>query len=231
MRWLVLLLLVSACEAPPPPTADSATVSAPPPPAPKVSASAVPSGPPLLTPAAAVAQAPDKFQVELDTTKGKVVIEVIREWAPRGADRFFNLVKIGYYDDMAFHRVVKDFAVQFGIHGDPKVMAAWKDATIMDEMVKQPNDKGTLSFARRTSDTRSTQVFINMKDNRGELDDAGFSPFGKVVEGMDVVAKLYGDYGERTQEAPALKSFLAEGNAYLKKQFPKLDYIKKATIK
>jgi peptidyl-prolyl cis-trans isomerase A (cyclophilin A) len=227
----VAVLLVVACEAPPQPTASSAeTATVAPAPKPPPSPS-VPEGPPLLTPGAAIAQAPDKFQVELDTTKGKVVIEVTREWAPRGADRFFNLVKIGFYTDVAFFRVVKDFVVQFGIHGDPKVMAAWREATIMDEMVKQPNVKGTVTFAKRTSDTRTTQIFINMKDNQADLDDRGFAPFGKVVEGMDVLQKLYSDYAERPQEADNPKRMLAEGNEFLKKQFPKLDYIKSARVK
>ena len=186
-------------------------------------------GPPLLNPKAANEKAPDSYKVVLDTTKGKAVIQVSRDWAPRGADRFYNLVKIGYYDDVPFYRVTLEVA-QFGIHGDPKVTQAWREAYIMDEMVKQPNSRGRVTFARRGGDTRSTQIFINLKDNAADFDAQGFAPFGEIVEGMDVIAKLSNEHGERPQQGDAPKRMVAEGAAFIKKQFPKLDYIKKATI-
>ncbi len=231
LSWLSACLLL-ACEARPESASPSATVapavSAPAPdPTPSV---AVPDGPPLLTPARATATAPDTFIVDFDTTKGKVALRITREWAPRGADRFFNLVKIGYFDDVAFYRVTLEVA-QFGLHGDPAVTAAWRDATIMDEMVKQPNTRGRISFARRSADTRTTVVFINLKDNAADYDAQGFAPFGEVIEGMDVVDKLSHEHGERTQMGDAPKRIVAEGNAYLKQAFPKLDYIRKATLR
>lgn len=225
---LLLLLSVVACDKPAESTTASATASTKPKPPPKPSAS-VPKGPPLLNPAAATEKAPDLYWVKLETTKGDAVIEVTRAWAPRGADRFYNLVKIGYYDDVAFYRVTLEVA-QFGINGDPKVTQAWRDAYIMDEKVEKPNAKGMVTFARRQSDTRTTQIFINLKDNSADFDDQGFAPFGKVVEGMDVIEKLDNSHGERPQQGDAPKKMVAEGNPYIKKTFPKLDYIKKATI-
>lgn len=185
--------------------------------------------PPLLDPKQATAEAPTVFKVKLATTKGDVVVEVKRDWAPRAADRFFNLVKIGYYDDVAFFRVVKGFVVQFGMHGDPKVMAAWKDAFIMDEMVKEQNKRWTLTFAKRGSDTRTVQIFINLQDNP-DLDGQGFAPFGTIVEGQKVVESLYDGYGEEPSGASGQKEILEKGNAVLKEKFPKLDYIKKAVV-
>jgi peptidyl-prolyl cis-trans isomerase A (cyclophilin A) len=232
MRWLSILLLLGSwgCDAPAGDvTADSASAIAPAPPPPPPPP-AIPSGPPLLTPKAAVAKAPDSYEVELDTTKGKAVIKVTREWAPRGADRFYNLVKIGYYDDVPFYRVTLEVA-QFGINGDPEVTQAWKEAYIMDEMVKQPNTKGRVTFARSTSDTRTTQVFINLKDNAADFDDQGFAPFGEISEGFDVIAKLSNEHGERPQQGDAPKKMVAEGAEFIKKTFPKLDWIKKATLR
>ncbi len=184
----------------------------------------------LLEPAKATAKAPEKYSVKLDTTKGEIVIDVTRAWAPNGADRFYNLVKVGYYDDVAFYRVTLEVA-QFGIHGDPKVTAAWREAFIIDEMVKKPNQRGMGTFARRTSDTRTTQIFINLKDNAADFDDQGFAPFGEVVDGMDVIAKLSNEHGERPQMGDAPKKMVAQGNEFIKKEFPKLDYIKTAKIK
>jgi len=227
LMFLLAALAQSGCDEPPETKAEPSAV-------PTTSARAkpsasVPTGPPLLTPKAATAKAPDSYRVALDTTKGKAVIAVTRAWAPRGADRFYNLVKIGYYDDVPFYRVTLEVA-QFGIHGDPKVTQAWREAYILDEMVKQPNSKGRVTFARRGSDTRTTQIFINLKDNAGDFDDQGFAPFGEVVEGMDVIAKLSNAHGERPQMGDAPKRMVAEEAAYIKKQFPKLDYINKATI-
>jgi peptidyl-prolyl cis-trans isomerase A (cyclophilin A) len=233
--WFVLFLastLALGCDKPPEPgsaASASASATAAPKPAPKPTAS-VPKGPPLLNPKAATEKAPDSYQVELDTTKGKAVIKVTREWAPRGADRFFNLVKIGYYDDVPFYRVTLEVA-QFGINGDPKVTQAWKEAYILDEMVKQPNEKGRVTFARSKSDTRTTQIFINLTDNSGDFHEQGFAPFGEIVDGMDVIAKLSHEHGERPQQGDGPKRMVAEGAEFIKKTFPKLDWIKKATIK
>jgi peptidyl-prolyl cis-trans isomerase A (cyclophilin A) len=224
----LLALVATACDAPPETKSEPSAATTSTAPAPKPSAS-VPQGPPLLNPKAAKEKAPDTYRVVFDTTKGKAVIKVTREWGPRGADRFYNLVKIGYYDDVAFYRVTLQVA-QFGINGDPKVTKAWKEAYFMDEMVKQPNTKGRVTFARRGSDTRTTQIFINLADNSADFDDQGFAPFGEVVEGMDVLAKLSNEHGERPQQGDAPKRMTAEGAPYIKKQFPKLDYIKKATI-
>ena len=235
MRFVLCLCLLAlvGCDEPNKETAAAsatATLAASAPkPAPTPSEE-VPKGPPLLNPKAATEKAPDSYQVELDTTKGKAVIKVTKEWAPRAADRFYNLVKIGYYDDVPFYRVTLE-VVQFGINGDPKVTEAWREAYLLDEMVKQPNSKGRVTFARRQSDTRTTQIFINLKDNSADFDDQGFAPFGEVTEGMDVIEKLNNEYGERPQQGDAPKKMVAEGADYIKKQFPKLDYIKKATIK
>ena len=239
MRWmryvdgmhgskLVLIagLLALGCDKPAESTsAATATVTAAPAPTP----TAVPSGPPLLTPALATEKAPDTYRVALETTQGNAVIEVTRAWAPRGADRFYNLVKIGYYDDIAFYRVTFEVA-QFGINGDPKVTQAWREAYIMDEKPEKPNAKGMVTFARNASDTRTTQVFINLKDNAADFDHQGFAPFGNVVEGMDVIDKLSKEHGERPQQGYAPMKMMAEGRALIKKTFPKLDYIKKARI-
>ena len=216
------------CDAPAESAVSSATASTAPQP-PAAPSASVPTGPPLLNPAAATEKAPDSYKVALDTTKGKAVIEVTRAWAPRGADRFYNLVKIGYFDDIAFYRVTLEVA-QFGINGDPKVTQAWRTAYIMDEKVEKPNHKGMVTFARSTSDTRTTQVFINLKDNSGDFDSQGFAPFGRVVEGMDVIEKLSNAHGERPQQQDAPKKMMAEGAAFIKKTFPKLDYIKKASL-
>ena len=133
--------------------------------------------------------------MRLETTQGDIVIQVTREWAPLATDRFYNLVKAGYYDGIAFHRVLDDFVAEFGIHGDPWVNAAWRQAVMVDEPVRQPNTRGRVTFSKNTPNSRTVQVFINLKENRS-LDDQGFSPFGEVVEGMDVVEELYSEYGD-----------------------------------
>jgi peptidyl-prolyl cis-trans isomerase A (cyclophilin A) len=187
----------------------------------------------LTDPASANATAPPTFKVKVATTKGDFVIEVHRDWAPLGADRFYNLVKVGYYNDAALFRVVKGFMMQFGIHGDPAVSRLWKTARIKDDPPgKQSNGRGTISFAMAGPNTRTTQVFINYVDN-GRLDGMGFTPFGKVVgDGMKVVDAIEGMYGEGAPmgAGPAQSRIQNEGNAYLKAQFPKLDYIKKMTL-
>lgn len=185
----------------------------------------------LTNPAALTAQAPAAYKVKFDTSKGPFIVEVHRDWAPLGADRFYNLVKNGFFNDARFFRVVSGFMVQFGINGDPKVAAAWREASIADDPVKQSNGRGMITFATRGPNTRTTQVFINFADN-GRLDAMGFAPFGKVASGMDVVDSLYHDYGEGAPRGggPEQSRIQSEGNAYLTQAFPKLDYIKTATI-
>lgn len=171
-------------------------------------------------------KAPETFKARFDTTKGAFTVEVTRSLSPNGADRFYNLVKNGYFKDIAFFRVVPGFMVQFGIHGDPKVAAAWREANIPDDPVKASNTRGMLTFAKTgMPNSRSTQLFINFGNNTF-LDGQGFSPFGKVTDGMDVVDKINSDSGER----PNQMLIQTQGNAYLKKEFPNLDYIKSATI-
>jgi peptidyl-prolyl cis-trans isomerase A (cyclophilin A) len=185
----------------------------------------------LLDPASLNEQAPAVYQAKFDTSKGPFVVEVYRAWAPNGADRFYNLVKNGFYDNARFFRVIEDFMVQFGISGDPKISAVWRDANIPDDPVKQSNVRGNLSFATAGPNTRTTQVFINFGNNAG-LDGQGFSPFGKVVSGMEVVDSLYKGYGEGAPggQGPNQGQIQAQGNIYLEKDFPQLDFIKKATI-
>jgi peptidyl-prolyl cis-trans isomerase A (cyclophilin A) len=185
----------------------------------------------LADPAGLNEQAPPTYKAKFDTSKGPFVIEVHRDWAPNGADRFYNLVKNGFYDNTRFFRVIPGFMVQFGINGDPGIAAAWRGANIKDDPVKQSNTRGMVTFATAGPDTRTTQVFINFGNN-DFLDGQGFSPFGKVISGMEVVDSLYGGYGEG---APAGKGpnqglIQQQGNAYLEQNFPKLDYVKKATI-
>jgi len=185
----------------------------------------------LSDPASLNEQAPAVYKAKFDTSKGTFVIEVHRDWAPNGADRFYNLVKNGFYNDARFFRVLDGFMVQFGINGDPKISAVWQDANIKDDAVKQSNARGTVTFATAGPNTRTTQVFINFGDNAG-LDGQGFSPFGKVVSGMDVADSLFGGYGEGSPKGHGPNQGIVQslGNAYLGKAFPKLDFIKKATI-
>lgn len=185
----------------------------------------------LANPAKLTETAPDVFKARFDTTKGAIVIEVTRAQAPQGADRFFNLVKAGYFTDIAFFRVIPGFMAQFGIHGDPKLATAWRPARIQDDPVKSSNVRGAITFATSGPNTRTTQLFINLADN-ARLDGMGFSSFGKVVEGMDVVDKLNGEYGEGAPSGrgPNQTQVQMEGNAYLKRDFPNLDYIKSAAI-
>jgi peptidyl-prolyl cis-trans isomerase A (cyclophilin A) len=175
--------------------------------------------------------APATFRARFDTTKGPFVIEVHRDWAPLGADRFYNLLQAGYYDDIRFFRVLDGFMAQFGIHGDPNVSATWRDQRIQDDPVKGKNTRGMVSYAMAGPNTRTTQVFINYGDN-SRLDSMGFAPFGQVVEGMEVVDALYSEYGEGAPRGggPDQGRMQMEGNEYLKKDFPKLDYVKKASI-
>jgi peptidyl-prolyl cis-trans isomerase A (cyclophilin A) len=185
----------------------------------------------LRNPSAFTEKAPATYKVNFDTSKGAFVVEVHRDWAPNGADRFYNLVKGGFYDDVRFFRVIPNFMAQFGIHGNPGVMAAWRSAQIKDDPVKESNLRSYVVFATAGPNTRTTQLFINFRDNTG-LDRQGFAPFGRVVSGMDVVDKIYSGYGEGAPrgKGPEQGRIQSEGNAYLTKEFPRLDYIKTATI-
>jgi peptidyl-prolyl cis-trans isomerase A (cyclophilin A) len=185
----------------------------------------------LASPATLREQAPAVYKAKFDTSKGAFVVEVQRDWAPNGADRFYNLVKNGFYDNVRFFRVISGFMVQFGINGDPKLSAHWRDARIKDDPVKQSNRRGTITYAMAGPDTRTSQVFINFADN-GNLDRSGFSPFGRVISGMNVVDALNAEYGEGAPRGrgPDQGRLQMEGNAYLAKEFSRMDYVKKATI-
>jgi len=189
------------------------------------------ASPGFTDPAKLTEKAPETFKAQFDTTKGKFAIEVTRSLSPNGADRFYNLVRSGYFKDVAFFRVVPGFMCQFGIHGDPNVSAKWRAAAIADDPVKGSNTRGTITFATAGPNTRTTQLFINFGNNIN-LDGMGFSSFGKVTEGMDVVDKINGEYGDGPPygSGPNQGRVQGEGNAYLKKDFPNLDYIKSATI-
>jgi peptidyl-prolyl cis-trans isomerase A (cyclophilin A) len=190
-------------------------------------AGAAAAAPPLLQPESLQAKAPATYRVSFATTKGTFVVTVHRAWSPRGADRFYNLARAHFFDGVSFFRVVKGFVVQFGISPDPKVSKAWQTATIKDDPVKVSNAPGTITFADAGPDTRTTQVFVNLGNNAA-LDGQGFSPFGRVTSGMGVINKLYGGYGE--QPTGHQQEITGQGNAYLRKSFPKLDEIKTARI-
>ncbi|MDE2039428.1 MAG: peptidylprolyl isomerase [Elusimicrobia bacterium] len=200
------------------------------PPAAKPSAPTA-ANPALLSPEKLNEKAPELYKALFHTTKGDFVVEVHRSWAPNGADRFYNLVKNGFYDDTAFFRVVPGFMVQFGVTGDPQVNAAWRQASIPDDAVTQSNTAGMVTFATAGPNTRTTQVFVNYGDN-ASLDQQGFAPFGKVVTGFDIVQKLYGGYGDGAPfgRGPDQNRLQTDGNAYLKKDFAQLDYTLKASI-
>ncbi|MDO8805248.1 MAG: peptidylprolyl isomerase [Elusimicrobiota bacterium] len=185
----------------------------------------------LTNPAKATEKAPETFKVKFATTKGDFTVEVTRAWAPLGADRFYNLVKAGFFTDVTFFRVIEGFMVQFGIHGDPAVASAWRGARIMDDPVVQSNKKGYVSYAMAGPDTRTTQMFINFGDN-ARLDSSGFSPFGKVTSGMNVVESIYSGYGEGAPggNGPDQGRVQSQGNKYLRADFPKMDYVKSASI-
>jgi peptidyl-prolyl cis-trans isomerase A (cyclophilin A) len=176
-------------------------------------------------------RAPDVYRARFETSKGTFVVETRRVWAPRGADRFHQLVQTGFFDNTRFFRVVTGFMVQFGVHGDPAVNAAWDALRIADDSVTQSNTRGMVSFATAGPGTRTTQLFINLVDNRS-LDGMGFSPFGRVVEGMEVVDSLYADYGDGPPGGfgPDQMRLAREGNDYLARQFPKLDFIRAARL-
>jgi peptidyl-prolyl cis-trans isomerase A (cyclophilin A) len=180
----------------------------------------------LRTPARLKDVAPATFKARFDTSAGPFVVEVNRDWAPKGADRFYNLVKYGFFDGARFFRVIPKFMVQFGMNGDPSIQAAWQDANLIDDPVKQSNKRGYVTFAKTGQpNSRSTQVFINFGDN-SRLDADGFAPFGVVVSGMEAVDKINPEYREKPEQG----RIQMQGNAYLNKAFPKLDYVTKATI-
>jgi peptidyl-prolyl cis-trans isomerase A (cyclophilin A) len=182
----------------------------------------------LNNPAAFKEQAPAVFKASFDTSAGTFVVEVRRDWSPNGADRFYNLVKSGYFDGVKFFRVIPGFMVQFGMHGDPAVQAAWTNSKIADDPVKESNKRGYLTFAKPNApNARSNQIFINFADNAG-LDSQGFSPFGKVISGMDVVDKINAKYGATPGNDQG--NIASGGNAYLDKTYPGLTSIKTATI-
>ena len=181
--------------------------------------------PSLLNPASLTAKAPALCKVKFTTSAGDFTVQVHRDWAPLGADRFYNLVRRGFFTNASFFRVVPGFVVQFGLSADPAVNQAWQDAKIQDDPVTQSNKRGTLVFATSGPNTRTTQLFINFADN-SRLDGMGFAPFAEVIEGMDVVDKLYPDYGEQPDQG----SIREKGDAYISQNFPKIDKIKLARI-
>lgn len=179
-----------------------------------------------------VSEAPAVFRVRFETTKGPFVVEVTRDWAPKGADRFHQLVHDGFYDGARFYRVRPGFVVQWGIHRDPKITARWKEQKITDDPVKQSNDRGYLTFATDGPDTRTTEVYINLANNQ-RLDARGFSPVGKVVEGMEVVDVFFSGYGEvQALKGPGIDAakYELEGETYIRQNYPKLDQIRNARI-
>lgn len=192
----------------------------------KTGAPAAPRPNPLLTPSSLTRRAPETFHVKLATTHGDIVIECHRDWAPIGVDRFYNLVRNGFFTNAAFFRYVPNFIVQFGMNANPAISKVWANANIKDDPVTHGNKEGTVVFATAGANTRTTQLFINFKDNGPSLDGQGFAAFGTVTEGLDVAKGLYAGYGE----SPEQGRITNEGKAYLDRQFPKLDYIKTATI-
>jgi homoserine O-acetyltransferase len=179
-------------------------------------------------------KAPDVFRVKFETTAGNFVVETHRDWSPNGADRFYELVRSKYFDDSRFFRVVPGHWVQFGIAGDPKIAQEWRHRTIPDDTLKHHNTPGYIAFSNTGSGTRSTQLYINLGDNSARNDsEPAFAPFGKVVEGMDVVEKIYGGYGEGSgsgMRAGHQDKLFEGGNAYLDREFPKLDKLLRASI-
>ena len=182
----------------------------------------------LQDPSQLTEQAPEVFRARFETSKGPFVIEAHREWAPLAADRFYNLVKNGFYDGTRFFRVLDGFMAQFGLNGNPAIQRAWQSANLRDEPVKQSNTRGFVTFTRENApNSRYTMIFINYGDN-SYLDKEGFPPFGRVVEGMENVDKLYAGYGRQNQ--PDQRRILREGNEYLSAEYPMLDFVQSATI-
>jgi peptidyl-prolyl cis-trans isomerase A (cyclophilin A) len=226
-RFVVVFILaawLAAAQSPPkaaPPTAPKKTGT----PVGTTAAKKMVTRPSLYNPSSLKDKAPEQFKARFTTTKGDIVLELTRAMAPLGVDRFYNLVKYGFYNGAGFFRVVPGFVVQFGLSPTPAVNAAWEPAKITDDPVQGSNVRGTISFATSGPNTRTTQLFINLGDNV-QLDSMAFAPFGKVVEGMDVVDKIYYGYGQTPDQGRITK----EGAAYLKANFPEMDLITKAVI-
>jgi len=227
MKSLILILFAAAAlvQAQPaaPPKAPQKTPAT----------TAAPRPNPLLNPAGFRSIAPPLYRVKFTTTHGDFVVEVHKEWAPLGADRFYNMVRSRYLVNSAFYRVHPNFIVQFGMAADPAVNSAWEKAPIKDDPVKQSNKKGTVVFANAGPNTRTTQLFINLADNGAGLDSQGFAAFGTVTEGMDIVEGLYAGYGEMKEQGgngPSQDLLGKQGKPYLDKSFPKLDSIKSVAV-
>ena len=219
---VALALVAAACKGEPKTVASTSTAAS----TPSTPAAATPQSL-LAGPSATPVQSPDSFRVVIETSKGPITIAVTRALSPRGADRLYELVSRGYFTDLRFFRHVPGFIVQFGMHGDPAINAVWEKAALRDEPMGMSNTRGTVVFATAGPNTRSNQFFFNLGDNTGSLDPYGnFSPFGSIVDGMDVVDKLNGEYGEEPNQSRISSS----GNEYLQRQFPALDYIKSARI-
>ncbi len=186
---------------------------------------------PLLQPRRLKETSPAEYRVRFSTTQGSFVVEVHRAWAPRGADRFYNLVKNGFYDGDRIYRVIDGTLAQWGVNGDPRINAAWKEAYIVDDSVTHSNARGRVAFAQGGVHTRTTVVFVNLRNNPS-LDEHGFAPFGEVVEGMDVVDRFYSAYGDGPPrgDGPYQARALALGEAYFAQEFPELDRITRATV-
>lgn len=235
MRSALVFLALAACGSGPTQSPPSTAVDIPAPAPIAVSSTPIstsapaPTGarsPALLDPPLATHAAPAVFRARFTTSKGDFVVEAHRDWSPRGADRFYDLVEIGFFDDSRFFRAIAGFMVQFGIPGDPRVAAAWREARIEDDPVRQSNTRGFVTFAQTGApNSRTTQLFISYGDN-SRLDTTRFAPFARVVEGMNVVDALNTGYGE-SPEQPRIQ---AEGNAYLDDAFPRLDRIVSARI-
>ncbi len=226
---LTVVAFLAGCNTPSPSPAPQPTPQAP---AQNAAPASAGTSATALDPALANEKSPELFKARFLTTKGDFVLEVHSAWSPRGAARFYNLVKLGYFDGVPFFRVMQGFMAQFGIHGDPAISARWKEAVIADDpSAGHSNERGAISFATAGPNTRTTQVFINYGNNAA-LDGMGFTPFGKVVQGLDIVDALYNGYGDGVPagNGPDQGRMQAEGNAYLKRDFPKLDYVKTARL-
>lgn len=226
---LVVLLGAAGCQ-----EKEQAAAPAPAAPQAQPQAAAAKSSIPeaLLHPATATDKAPEKYRARFTTTKGDFVIEVYRDWAPLGADRFYNLVRRGFYDNISVFRMIPGFVAQWGIHGEPEVNTAWRGARIQDDPAgKQTNARGTVTFAMGGPNTRTTHVFVNLQSNQ-VLDGMGFAPIGKVVEGLSTIESFYGGYGDGPPQGngPDQGRSNTEGNSYLQREFPRLDFIKAAKI-
>ena len=186
----------------------------------------------LRNPASLTERAPAVYRAKFETSKGSFVVEVHRGWAPLGADRFYNLVKHGFYNDCRFFRVIDGLVAQAGMNGDAAIQTAWSGAVIADDSRRDANKRGTVTFASAGPNSRTTQFFVNLSENEKLFDRQGLAPFGAVVSGLEVVDSLYSGYGEGAPRGfgPEQSRITAEGNTYLKKSFPKLDYVRRATI-